>query len=230
MSEYYLTKDELYHHGVKGQKWGQRNYQNEDGSLTAAGRQRYGYGQNLTNAARTVANTLTQGAKSNKYHSRQEYMKTSKVGSALGRAMSPFTGPGLALGTAARYSSARKNAKKGVAKDVARDVNEFGARRAARINARAQKKGTTVTKERQNARKRDVAGFTLGSALGGAVTEMTLSYLRGETSYADLGKAALRGSVKGAAVGSIAGFASVGANYLAANATTNIAYRKSKKK
>jgi len=33
--------NELYHHGVKGQKWGVRNYQNADGSLTAAGRLRY---------------------------------------------------------------------------------------------------------------------------------------------------------------------------------------------
>lgn len=42
MSEYYLTKDELYHHGIKGQKWGLRRFQNEDGSLTTAGRERYG--------------------------------------------------------------------------------------------------------------------------------------------------------------------------------------------
>ena len=36
---------DLRHHGIKGQKWGVRRYQNSDGSLTAAGRKRYGNGE-----------------------------------------------------------------------------------------------------------------------------------------------------------------------------------------
>jgi hypothetical protein len=40
--EYYILKDgELYHHGIKGQKWGRRRFQNPDGSLTPAGEKRY---------------------------------------------------------------------------------------------------------------------------------------------------------------------------------------------
>ena len=34
--------NELHHHGVKGMKWGVRRYQNKDGSLTPAGKIRYG--------------------------------------------------------------------------------------------------------------------------------------------------------------------------------------------
>lgn len=33
--------NELYHHGVKGMKWGVRRYQNKDGTLTAVGKKRY---------------------------------------------------------------------------------------------------------------------------------------------------------------------------------------------
>lgn len=32
---------QLYHYGIKGQKWGVRRFQNTDGTLTAKGRERY---------------------------------------------------------------------------------------------------------------------------------------------------------------------------------------------
>lgn len=36
-----MYNNELYHHGIKGQRWGIRRYQNADGSLTSAGKARY---------------------------------------------------------------------------------------------------------------------------------------------------------------------------------------------
>ena len=42
----YLELHALYHHGIKGQKWGVRRYQNEDGTLTPEGMKKYGLGEN----------------------------------------------------------------------------------------------------------------------------------------------------------------------------------------
>ena len=45
MSTYYVAglpySSELYHHGIKGQKWGIRRFQNPDGTYTASGKDRY---------------------------------------------------------------------------------------------------------------------------------------------------------------------------------------------
>lgn len=39
---------ELYHHGIEGQRWGVRRFQNEDGSLTPLGREHYDVGESLS--------------------------------------------------------------------------------------------------------------------------------------------------------------------------------------
>ena len=41
MNSLYDESPFLEHHGIKGQKWGVRRFQNPDGTLTAAGKRRY---------------------------------------------------------------------------------------------------------------------------------------------------------------------------------------------
>lgn len=42
-----MNKTYLVHHGIKGQRWGVRRFQNEDGTLTPAGEKRYGTVENM---------------------------------------------------------------------------------------------------------------------------------------------------------------------------------------
>ena len=45
----------MYHHGIKGQKWGIRRYQNLDGTWTNAGKERYGDSDGETRNAESKA-------------------------------------------------------------------------------------------------------------------------------------------------------------------------------
>jgi hypothetical protein len=59
--------EELYHHGIKGQKWGIRRYQNDDGTLTDAGRKRYSAGKisrELNKTDREIAKYVSRNAES----------------------------------------------------------------------------------------------------------------------------------------------------------------------
>lgn len=63
MNVYYVAgipvSDELYHHGIQGQKWGIRRYQNPDGTLTPEGKKRYSGGLGAHNLKKDL-NKLEQ--------------------------------------------------------------------------------------------------------------------------------------------------------------------------
>ena len=52
---------DLRHHGIKGQKWGVRRFQNADGSLTSAGRKRYGDGSSIEDYQNAIKKTKAAG-------------------------------------------------------------------------------------------------------------------------------------------------------------------------
>ena len=69
-----IGSEELYHHGIKGQKWGVRRYQNKDGSLTKAGLKRYK--DDVNSKERTIKEgTELQTVTSRKY----DHSKTSRL-------------------------------------------------------------------------------------------------------------------------------------------------------
>ena len=56
--EYYKQQDYLEHHGILGQKWGIRRFQNKDGSLTSQGKKRYDTGKaELSEDAKKLKNS-----------------------------------------------------------------------------------------------------------------------------------------------------------------------------
>lgn len=76
---------DLKHYGVLGMKWGVRRYENEDGTLTEAGKKRYGHmyksrkTSSATNKVMSDWRTMTSDSFKAKYHvSKDTYSKRAK--------------------------------------------------------------------------------------------------------------------------------------------------------
>lgn len=80
MPKYYLVpSSELYHHGVKGMKWGVRRYQNPDGSFTPAGRKRQArrYQKELNDLDKSATESIATYIRY-KHDSDKKFAKTTK--------------------------------------------------------------------------------------------------------------------------------------------------------
>ena len=79
---------ELYHHGIKGQKWGVRRFQNKDGSLTPAGRRRYdepNVGRKTSESVTIDGQTFKVYGRNNKQYADKVAKKAKDMGASVSR-------------------------------------------------------------------------------------------------------------------------------------------------
>lgn len=141
----FSAEDYLMHHGIKGQKWGVRRFQNPDGSLTPAGVKRYG----------TVEN-----------YERAREARREKIASAGRTAASIAKKSASTIGSAAKKSASTIGS---AAKKTAITAAEIsGARHGAYEKARhgENKKSKNASDDKREKAKKIAKGVAIGAGIG----------------------------------------------------------------
>lgn len=141
-----MNNNELYHHGIKGMKWGVRRYQNFDGSYTKAGLKRYN-------------NSMDKYDKADKRYkdARAQYKTAKKSGSSTMGMKTEMTNARLA----------RKTAKRQVEKDYKHLEQDKLGDQGKEFYA----KGKTITGNKRVSRALlNIGGLTLVAAAYNART------------------------------------------------------------
>lgn len=77
-----MNERELYHHGIKGQKWGIRRYQNPDGTLTALGRKRQ---DDYEKAKEEARSKLLRSSDASEIYEYKDLLTTAEINERIDR-------------------------------------------------------------------------------------------------------------------------------------------------
>lgn len=149
---YYESSNELYHHGVKGMKWGRRRYQNPDGSLKAAGKGRYS-GGGISGAIRNKQRSNAERDLSD--IKKQQRQVDSELRELKGYAKNPTGLANSKISTAIRNkqirdlekSKANLKSREKDNRDALRELEEIDRYQAQKRAAKENKKRTKANVE-----------------------------------------------------------------------------------
>ena len=112
-----VYRDELYHWGIKGMKWGVRRYQNKDGTLTSEGKKHYSqdhedYTRVHTKKSVREMSDSELNARINRLQKEQQYERLTASPSKLQKAIKIAGTTATALGTVMTLYNNGSNAMK----------------------------------------------------------------------------------------------------------------------
>lgn len=122
-----VYRDELYHWGIKGMKWGVRRYQNKDGTLTSEGKKHYSQDHEEYTRAHTKKSVREMSdselnARINRLQKEQQYERLTASPSKLQKAIKIAGTTATALGTVMTLYNNGSNAMK-----LGKSIVESGA-------------------------------------------------------------------------------------------------------
>lgn len=140
-----MREVELYHHGIKGQKWGIRRFQNKDGSYKSGAEGRYD-GDGSNGPKRTLKGNLHRLAASNYNLNARTY---SKLGNkALASMNKAAANSSLKKAEAADLAAQKKRNEKLAAKENKRN-EKIAAKEQKRLAAETKKNEKAAAKEQK---------------------------------------------------------------------------------
>ena len=178
------NSNELYHHGVKGQKWGVRRYQNEDGTLTAKGKKhlekqeaKSAYKEAKQNYKTVYNNALKENGliAPTTVSKNREYNKTKNKLNAYEKKVQDAR---------INYNAAKKgNTEKALKKAYGKELRKYGLPNSAR-DAQKGYKGSALVNEMSKKHGEAFANDVLKTEKRKVITELSVALAAAGASYA----------------------------------------------